>query len=273
MLDGAPLICGGCIGSANSCNHSKKCYKYDPVADTWLESGTMSGAKDYPASDYTDFFGLAMAHEGDPLEVTQDGINFELLADYPNPDVSNFDSGCLVILDDKNLFLAGGGRYGSSKAYIYNKDANMWRTVGNMAEPRTQHSCGLVQSNSGYEVVVFGGNQGQASSIEIFSVETETWRPGMLPIIISVLTMNDCFNKMTFSGNEVSFRLSYADDIRVDDTFAMVGGIQGSADTSDAIVKYLPESGTFLELPGKMKLPRYDTTAILVDRSIFPPCV
>ena len=233
----------------------------------------MSGAKDYPASDYTDFFGLAMAHEGDPLEVTQDGINFELLADYPNPDVSNFDSGCLVILDDKNLFLAGGGRYGSSKAYIYNKDANVWRTVGNMAEPRTQHSCGLVQSNSGYEVVVFGGNQGQASSIEIFSVETETWRPGMLPIIISVLTMNDCFNKMTFSGNEVSFRLSYADDIRVDDTFAMVGGIQGSADTSDTIVKYLPESGTFLELPGKMKLPRYDTTAILVDRSIFPPCV
>ena len=55
---------------------------------------------------------LAMAYYGfyGPLEVTQDGMNFELLSnsDYPNPDVFYDDSGCLVILDDKNLFLAGG---------------------------------------------------------------------------------------------------------------------------------------------------------------------
>ena len=54
-----------------------------------------------------DSFGLAMAHEGDPLEVTRDGVTFELLpnSDYPNPAVSNFDSGCMVILDDESLFL------------------------------------------------------------------------------------------------------------------------------------------------------------------------
>ena len=43
--------------------------------------------------------------------------------------------------------------------------------------------------------------------------------------------------------------------------------------SSDKLIKYLPESGTFMELPGKMKIPReYGPVAILVDRSIFPAC-
>ena len=73
----------------------------------------------------------------------------------------------------------------------------------------------------------------------------------------------------------MSFGIKYADDIRVNDTFVMVGGYVFSGQDyfySDMLIKYLPESGTFMELPGKMKLPRYDTTAILVERSIFPPC-
>ena len=118
----------------------------------------MSGSKSYPASDYTDSFGLAMAYYQDPLEVTQDGINFELLADYPNTDgcFDGGDCGCLVILDDKNVFLAGGG-YGSSGAYIYNKDANAWRAVSDMTEPRYDHSCGLVVDPSrGPEIFVAG---------------------------------------------------------------------------------------------------------------------
>ena len=41
---------------------------------------------------------------------------------------------------------------------------------------------------------------------------------------------------------------------------------------SDKLIKYLPESNTLMELPGKMKLPRTDLVAIVVDRSIFPPC-
>ena len=77
---------------------------------------------------------------------------------------------------------------------------------------------------------------------------------------------------MTFSGYDLSFRLSFADDIRVDDTFAMVGGIRGTAETSDAIIKYLPDSGEFTELPGRMKIPRYEATAILVNGSIFSSC-
>ena len=48
-----------------------------------------------------------------------------MLADYPNPDVSYGFNGCLVALDDKNLFLAGGLPNldeGSAEAYIYNRD-------------------------------------------------------------------------------------------------------------------------------------------------------
>ena len=71
----------------------------------------------------------------------------------------------------------------------------------------------------------------------------------------------------------MSFEINSAYDIRVDDTFVMVGGYFNTlGGYSDKLIKYLPESGTFMELPGKMKLPRYDTAAILVDRSIFPPC-
>ena len=59
--------------------------------------------------------------------MTSDGANFELLADYPNPDVPALDAGCLVALDDNNLFLAGGDEDlpldgGSARAYIYNRD-------------------------------------------------------------------------------------------------------------------------------------------------------
>ena len=119
-----------------------------------------------------------MAHTGEPLHVTQDGITFESLANHPNR-ANGSDDGCLVILDDKNLFLAGGGFYrsGSRKAYIYNKDSNAWRALSDMTWPRIYHSCGLVKSDSGDEVVVVGGD-GSPKSIEIFSTSTETWRSG-----------------------------------------------------------------------------------------------
>ena len=92
-------------------------------------------------------------------------------------------------MDEKNLFLAGGQgdpelQEFSSRAFIYNRDANLWREVGSMAEPRKDHSCGLVPSSSGsgYEVIVVGGygeDFEYKKSTEIFSIESETFRPGM----------------------------------------------------------------------------------------------
>merc|ERR1719322_2078513 len=77
------------------------------------------------------------------------------------------------------------------KAYIYNKDSNTWRAVSDMTRSRKYHSCGLVKSDSGDEVVVVGG-YGAPRSVEIFSISTETWR----------------------SGNEMAFEIIGANDIR-----------------------------------------------------------
>ena len=145
------------------------------LVSNWVETAKMSTYRYYEATDFTDSFGLAMANAFTPLEVTQDGVHFELLADYPNPDVFQADDGgCLVILDDKNVLLAGG--YVSSRAFIYNRDDNQWREVGSMSEERFYHSCGLIPSGdgSGYEVIAVGGGR----STEIFNLETETWRTG-----------------------------------------------------------------------------------------------
>ena len=74
----------------------------------------------------------------------------------------------------------------------------------------------------------------------------------------------------------MSFGIYSAYDIRVDNTFVMVGGsYYNDMDLDrykDKLQKYVPESGTFMELPVKMKLAREDPVAILVDRSIFPAC-
>merc|ERR1712117_468767 len=45
--DGIPLICGGCIGEpkGSACYSTDKCFKYDPIADNWVETGTMSRQK------------------------------------------------------------------------------------------------------------------------------------------------------------------------------------------------------------------------------------
>ena len=86
----------------------------------------------------------------------------------------------------------------------------------------------------------------------------------------------DFSNKTSFfSGNDLTQGVTHAYDIRVDETFIMVGGVNGGENSpviSDVLIKYLPESGTLMPLPGKMKLPRFDHIAILVERSIFPPC-
>ena len=80
----------------------------------------------------------------------------------------------------------------------------------------------------------------------------------------------------------MAFGINWAYDIRLNDTFVMVGGFElwdpmlhwgrGPNVISDKLRMYLPESGTIMELPGNMKTARRDATAILVERSIFPPC-
>merc|ERR1712224_312198 len=187
-------MCGGCIGGENSCRNSRKCYRYIPEEDTWVDtSGTMKSISG-TASDYTDSMGLVIAFQGTPLEVTRDGISFQELADYPNPEVSSasVDGGCLVVVDETNIFLAGGFPP-SNRTFMYNSDSNSWRELTNMAMKRFLHSCGLIDrynNGTGKEIIVAGGreinNAVSTTSVEIFSIDTEEWREGtMLPYTLS----------------------------------------------------------------------------------------
>ena len=57
------------MGTPAGCDYSKMCYGYIPEADTWTETGSMSGKKHGQGADYTESLGLAMAYFDDPLEV------------------------------------------------------------------------------------------------------------------------------------------------------------------------------------------------------------
>ena len=52
------------------------------------------------------------------------------------------DAGCLVAVDDRRLFLAGGFP-GSRRAYMYSRDGDSWRELDSMRVGRQDHSCGL----------------------------------------------------------------------------------------------------------------------------------
>ena len=63
--------------------------------------------------------------------------------------------------------------------------------------------------------------------------------------------------------------------VNIEESFILVGGWGTTADQfyRDTMLKYQPESDTWLELPGKLKKGRADEPiAIVVDKAIFPAC-
>ena len=86
----------------------------------------------------------------------------------------------LSIIDlQRNLFLAGGnsGAPGSNRAFMYSLDEKAWRELPIMGAGRRYHSCGLIEAGEGGKEIVVAGGEFD-SSVEIFSVEEESWRRG-----------------------------------------------------------------------------------------------
>ena len=280
ILDGIPLICGGYICGSSSCIYSDKCYRYMTDEDTWVQTaGTMKDYKYRVAADYTDTFGFALAHYGDPLEVTFDGDTFSQLATYPNEEIAYYeDSGCLVVVDANTLFLAGGFKDdvipgelspGSRNAYLYDREYDTWREVPSMNMGRYRHSCGIIDSygGSGKDIIVAGGYP-YRQSVEIFSLDTETWRKG---ILVHVATSEFLTKLVSSPGNDLPYDLERAYSVRWEDSFVLVGGY-GNGNYLDTLLKYEPMSDTWLELPGKLNIARRELIAIVVDQTIFPEC-
>ena len=69
----------------------------------------------------------------------------------------------------------------SQRTHIYRSVTDTWEEVQNMTTGRLNNFCGKVTTSSGKEeIVVAGGHGGGAVTdiVEIFSLETETWRTG-----------------------------------------------------------------------------------------------
>ena len=125
---------------------------------------------DHSGYDYSDSWGLVWVDRNGGLQVTRDGITFDWLAEYPIPDAKwYYKPGCLVLMDDKNAFFAGGNNVSftdaTPRAYIYNRDSNSWREVNSMDTGRHHHSCGIVDRSDGMgrDIVVAGGYENDGS--------------------------------------------------------------------------------------------------------------
>ena len=168
-----------------------------PMKDTWENIGNLTNLAMSPAYDYTESFGFAIASsEGSAFQVTQDAVNFDVLAPYPNMDVVEAGDGlvglgsgdgCLVILDDQNVFLAGGiiaNNSFSPRAFLYNRDCDEWFELASMPQGRKLHSCGVVDSVDGYQVIV-AGTEAQYSpgdtspfTVDVYDILSDSWIPG-----------------------------------------------------------------------------------------------
>ena len=144
----------------------------------------MFGLKTNLAYHFTETWGLVMAQYGQKLEVTKDGREFATLAEYPNPDVRAGSSGCLVAVDDNQLFLAGGGLPSpSNRAFMFNKRfKGGWTELPRMETGRYGHSCGVAKVGRSTKIVVAGGRNALRghflNSVEIFSPQSGSWRQG-----------------------------------------------------------------------------------------------
>ena len=294
------MICGGCINLGdfppNACGHSDICWRYIPDVDDWEIIGNLNEAAAAPAHDYSEAFGFAIAHhEGPSFEVTQDGVNFELLAPYPNTDVMGVsggtgDDGCLVVLDEKNVFLAGGRIDSddpfvtedfSPRAFLYNRDNDQWSEVESMPQGRKLHSCGVVDSFAGYQVIVAGTKEyppdcltcvegPEEISVNVYDIRTNTWINGE---ILGTKYYNKISKISSFIGTDLPYGVAGGATVRTEQSFAIVGGFSMEMDQDlDTILMYQPQDNTWMELPGRLKTPRSGAMAIAIDPSIFPEC-
>eukprot|EP00094_Tigriopus_californicus_P006431 TCALIF_06193-PA protein Name:"Similar to kel-10 Kelch repeat-containing protein kel-10 (Caenorhabditis elegans)" AED:0.19 eAED:0.75 QI:33/0.5/0.33/1/1/1/3/0/228 len=149
------------------------------------------------------------------------------------------------------IFVVGGndGSLPVKTVYIYDFSTDEWTAQPPLKQVRSWAFCGSVtdsESGSVTEIVVAGGTfqTKPLATSEIFDLKTKSWRQGpSLPTPI-------------FSGASVNH----------DQSFILVGGSDG-VNARDELLTYDPELKEFVVLAAKLRKPRQDHVAIIVEDS------
>ena len=72
------------------------------------------------------------------------------------------------------------------------------------------------------------------------------------------------------SGTDLPKPTLYAALVGIDDTFLMIGGLGERKEVHDTIYKY--DNGDWLEMPQKLKVARFMSTAVILSEGEYPFC-
>ena len=76
---------------------------------------------------------------------------------------------------------------------------------------------------------------------------------------------------LSFSANDFPGDISDVDSVPFGETFLLVGGMSNGANT-DSILVYSPTGDSWNYVEGRLESGKNKTTAMLVQKSMFPSC-
>lgn len=267
LLEDQPHVCAGWDAYSG---YNDKCYRYDPVVDSWTESGTLTvQRKEYAGCAFSYAHGMVIAGGFgidnapptylDTVEYTMHGNVFGKLADLP----IRLQSDCFVAVWGGDLFIAGGTTYdtaGSSyvvskKSFLYADYYNMWIELDDMITPRERMMCAIVVTGDGnqQEVIAAGGANelGDTSDVvEIYSVSSGNWR----------------------HANSLPSPIMEATAVPFQDSFLIVGGVVSGGSLSDLIYRYDVGTDSWELADARLPAAASGVAATMVNSYIFPPC-
>ena len=265
LLEDQPHVCAGWDAYTG---YNGKCYGYDPILDSWTESGSLTVQRnEYAGCTFSYAHGMVIAggygiDNGPPyfldtVEHTMYGTVSGKLPDLPQ----KMQSDCLVALWGGDLFIAGGIISGidgsnmvSDKTYIYSDYDNVWNRVADMINPRERLMCASVAAGDGnqQEVITAGGANalGETTDIvEIYSVNTGSWR----------------------TANSLPSPIREATVVPFQESFLIVGGVSDGS-LSDLIYRYDTGTDSWELDDARLPVAASGVAATMVYSYIFPAC-
>ena len=186
-----PHVCG----SASTHAPYNECWRYMAAVNSWEKtSNNITRNVNGAAKAYHEDWGIIMAGGRDEdgsccsnyVTFTTTGEDFEDLALLQESSYYH----CVAGINSSHMFMTGLG-LSDKNTYMYSTWSMQWVSLPAMPTGRRYAGCGLVRhSNGSISVVVAGGlnaNGDRVNTSEIYSVEEESWKTGIMPSSKSVL--------------------------------------------------------------------------------------